>query len=160
MTQDRATEDRTADERPDSVDGTEVVRLDLPAASSRLRLVRLSVVGLATDYGADVDDLEDVRIATGEICTHLVSAAPAGARLRVEVRAHHDPEQQPDRVTIEVSATVDGVTDPGPLDELSDMILATAASEHGVEAGPAGARAHFRRTLHTVVTDDVQRGNA
>lgn len=148
----------TDDPTPFDADA-EVVNLDLPATPGRLRLVRLVVVGLATDYGADVDDLEDVRIATGEICTHLVAAAPEGARLRVEARAHHSG-QSPDQVVVDVAATVDGVDDPGPLDELSDMILATAASEHGVEPRAGGARAYFRRTLHTVVDEDVPRDNA
>src|SRR5690606_8025419 len=84
---DRALRDRTRIVSADApgVDGTEVVHLDVPAISGRLRLIRLAVVGLATEYGADVDDLEDVRIATGEICTHLVNQAAPDHRLKVEI---------------------------------------------------------------------------
>jgi serine/threonine-protein kinase RsbW len=135
----------------------EVVHLDLPATSGRLRLVRLAVVGLATEYGADVDDLEDVRIATGEICTHLVNGANSGARLLVEIRVSPDSSEA-DLVIVGVRAEVEGLPDPGPLDELSDMVLATTASQHGVESDATASRTWFRRELRAVpdpvATDD------
>ena len=131
------------------VDGTEVVHLDVPAISGRLRLIRLAVVGLATEYGADVDDLEDVRIATGEICTHLVSRAEEDQRLSVRIQVSQDPAAQ-HGVLVEVRARVDGLADPGAMDELSDMVLATTASEHGATADDAGAESWFRRALRAV----------
>lgn len=128
----------------------EVVLLDLPATSGRLRLVRLAVVGLATEYGADVDDLEDVRIATGEVCTHLVSRAKPPARLKVEIRVTPGPAGDAS-VVVAVDAFVEGLGDPGPFDDLSDIVLGTTASAHGVEAGPSGARTWFRSELRPVV---------
>jgi anti-sigma regulatory factor (Ser/Thr protein kinase) len=126
--------------------GSEVVHLDVPAISGRLRLIRLAVVGLATEYGADVDDLEDVRIATGEICTHLVNQASPQDRLCVDIRvsgAHESHES----VAVDVHARVDGLGEVGPLDELSDMVLATTASEHGVRADGSATVSWFRREL-------------
>lgn len=130
---------------PDLQDATEVVHLDVPAMSSRLRLVRLAVVGLATDYGADVDELEDVRIATGEICSHLVNRAGPADRLLVDVSVAGGAGAE--GVVIGVRATVGGLPDPGPLDELSDMILGTTSTGHGVQVDADGVTAWFRRTL-------------
>ena len=127
-------------------DGTEVVHLDVPAISGRLRLIRLAVVGLATEYGADVDDLEDVRIATGEICTHLVNQAAADHRLQVEIRVTGPSGSQPS-VAVGVNAKVDGLAEVGPLDELSDMVLATTANEHGVRSEGDATVSWFRRDL-------------
>jgi len=136
--------------------GDEVVLLDLPATSGRLRLVRLAVVGLATEYGADVDDLEDVRIATGEICSHLVSRARPPARLKVEIRVSPNGEDA-ESVVVAVDAHVDDLGDPGPLDDLSDIVLTTTATEHGFDADASGrARSWFRRELRPVV--DVSGG--
>lgn len=132
----------------------EVVLLDLPATSGRLRLVRLAVVGLATEYGADVDDLEDVRIATGEICTHVVSRAKPPSRLKVEIRVAPTGSGS---VLVSVEARVDGLQDPGPLDELSDIVLTTTATEHGVDVDAAGVRSWFRRELRPVL--DVAAGD-
>jgi hypothetical protein len=131
---------------PSGADGTEVVHLDVPATSGRLRLIRLAVVGLATEYGADVDDLEDVRIATGEICTHLVNQAGATDRLSVEIRVRRGHESE-ESVAVDVHAKVDGLSDVGPMDELSDMVLATTASEHGVRSEGAATVSWFRRDL-------------
>lgn len=130
----------------DGSDG-EVVRLDVPADSARLRLVRLAVVGLATEYGADVDDLEDVRIATGEICTHLVNRAADGDRLRVEVRVTSDGAGG----EVVVRASVDGLADAGPLDDLSDIVLSTTATAHGVDSDGTTTTSWFRRGLTTFV---------
>ena len=128
------------------VDGTEVVHLDVPAISGRLRLIRLAVVGLATEYGADVDDLEDVRIATGEICTHLVNQAGPDHRLQVEIRVTGPSGSHPS-VAVDVNAKVDGLPEAGPLDDLSDMVLATTANEHGVRSDGAATVSWFRRDL-------------
>jgi serine/threonine-protein kinase RsbW len=128
-------------------DADETVHLDVPAASGRLRLVRLAVVGLATEYGADVDDLEDVRIATGEICTHLVNRAGPGDRLVVQIRVTPNG----DEVIVGVDARVEGIGDPGDLDELSNLVLATTATSHGIEVDGSGSSSWFRRHLRPVI---------
>ena len=138
--------------------GAEVVHLDVPATSGRLRLIRLAVGGLATEYGADVDDLEDVRIATGEICTHLVSHAGPGDRLKVEIRVSGVPEPD-DTVAVDVRARVDGLSAAGPLDDLSDMVLATTANEHGVSADGDVAESWFRRDLHVTSAASSEGGH-
>ena len=124
----------------------EYVRLDVPATTEQLRLVRLVVVGLATSHGADVDDLEDLRIATGEICAHLVAHAAADARLTV-VASIDGAEPS----LVRVRATLEGATTPGSvqvLDELSEMVLATTTRSFGVETSEHSNLAWFERAVH------------
>jgi anti-sigma regulatory factor (Ser/Thr protein kinase) len=128
---------------------SEVVHLDVPATSGRLRLVRLAVVGLATEYGADVDDLEDVRIATGEICTHLVNRADDGDRLVVEISVTPDGDSE-ESVVVAVTAKVADRGHPGEFDDLSDLVLTTTATTHGVGADGADSASWFRRQLRPV----------
>lgn len=65
----------------------EVVHLDVPASPDRFRLVRLLVSGLASQHDADLDDLEDLRLAVGELCALVVDGGgPDGARLFVSAR--------------------------------------------------------------------------
>lgn len=132
----------------------ESVRLDVPARSGRLRLVRLVVVGFATEHGADVDDLEDIRIATGEVCTHLVHTAPEGARLVVEAAV----DGRGGSTALSVHASVDGLGDPGPFDDLSGMVLTTTATEHGVRVDDSTTVAWFERVLGSLPPIDPQPG--
>ena len=45
----------------------EVVRLSLPASPDYVRIVRLAASGIATNLGFDVDELDDLRVAVGEL---------------------------------------------------------------------------------------------
>jgi serine/threonine-protein kinase RsbW len=66
----------------------EAVRLSLPASPDYVRIVRLAASGIATNLGFDVDELDDLRVAVGEL-----------VNLTLEVC---EPE------TLEVLFTVDG----------------------------------------------------
>ena len=45
----------------------EAVRLSLPASPDYVRIVRLAASGIATNLGFDVDELDDLRVAVGEL---------------------------------------------------------------------------------------------
>src|SRR5258708_38662054 len=45
----------------------EMVRLSLPASPDYVRIVRLAASGIATNLGFDVDELDDLRVAVGEL---------------------------------------------------------------------------------------------
>ncbi len=132
---------------------SETVRLDVPATTEQLRLVRLVVVALATAHGADMDDLEDLRIATGELCTALVGAAGDDGRLLVEVTATRPG--QDDGVVLALALHVPGAGAPDDLDELASMVLQTTTDRFGLGPGPGAdrdadgppARAWFERRL-------------
>jgi serine/threonine-protein kinase RsbW len=129
------------------VDRSEHILVEVPASTGQLRLVRLLVSSLATSYGADLNDLEDLRIATGEICAQVITAAVPGDRLvaRAEVRSGAAGD-----VVVRVDATVAGLADPGPSDEISSMVLGAAADAHGIDSDATGTTAWFARALHPV----------
>jgi serine/threonine-protein kinase RsbW len=109
----------------------DLLRLEVPARSEHLRLVRLLVASVATAHGADLDDLEDLRIATGEICAALVDGDDP-ARLVVEV----DVVVDGDRPTVRLRAGNDPAGEPVELDELSAMVLETTADDAGTGDAP------------------------
>jgi len=128
-------------------DESGIVRLEIPASTEHLRLVRLLVSSVATAHGADLEDLEDLRLAAGEVCAHAISAA--GAHDRMSVSAAVSPGVD-DAALLTVRASVDSAIDPGPLDELSSMVLEAAADRHGVDADAGSASAWFSRTVRSV----------
>lgn len=72
----------------------EAVRLSLPATSEYVRLVRLAASGIATNLGFDVDELDDLRVAVGELSNLTLELCSPGTlevvftvaddRLRIE----------------------------------------------------------------------------
>ena len=62
------------------------VVLTVPARSEHLRLLRLVVTGVAASLDLDVDQLDDLRVATDDLCSMLIEEAPEDARLHLSVR--------------------------------------------------------------------------
>jgi serine/threonine-protein kinase RsbW len=48
--------------------GAHVVRLELPVDARVVRVARLVASGLAATIGFDVDEVDDLRLAVGELC--------------------------------------------------------------------------------------------
>jgi len=63
------------------------VDLEVPTASEHLRLLRLVSSCVGARLGLDIDQLDDLRIAVGELCTLLIENASPGGRLRLSLRA-------------------------------------------------------------------------
>lgn len=57
----------------------EMVELILPASSRYLQVARLTVSGVASRAGLNLDDIEEIKLAVGEACTNAVEHAYAGA---------------------------------------------------------------------------------
>jgi hypothetical protein len=76
---------RPEDEAP-AVDDTDEIRLLLPAQFSYGRVARLAVTGLASRNGYGYDDVEDLRIAVGEVFGILVTEERQGHRLQLTCR--------------------------------------------------------------------------
>ena len=55
----------------------DVIRFQFPARSDYLLAVRLAVSAVAERVGFDIEDIEDLKVASAEACTLLLSA---GAR--------------------------------------------------------------------------------
>jgi len=126
-------------------DDAEQIVLDVPASTEHLRLVRLLVSSLATSHGADLEDLEDLRIATGEVCAYVIATAGPDDRLVATAAVRPGADGA---VRLSLRATVPGIQAADPLDELSSMVLAAAAAEHGFAVEADGTTAWFDRAAH------------
>lgn len=112
----------------DEVQQVEEIRLTLPALAPYGRVARLAVTGLASRMGFSYDEIEDLRIAIGEVCGLLLD--DAGGRLALRCTLTVD--------ALEVEATRHPVgTPPAPTD-LSRQILLAVVDE--AEITPAEAR--------------------
>ena len=56
----------------------EAVRLSLPASPEYVRIVRLAASGIATNLGFDVDELDDLRVAVGELTNLTLEVCKPG----------------------------------------------------------------------------------
>lgn len=74
---------------PDA-DEADEIRLTVPALADFARVVRLAVSGLASRNGFAYDDVEDIRIAVGEVFGILVDPDDRTARLRFSTRLTDD----------------------------------------------------------------------
>src|SRR3954454_21076650 len=78
----------------------EAVRLSLPASPDYVRIVRLAASGIATNLGFDVDELDDLGVAVGELVNLTLEVCKAetlevlftvdGSELRIEGTAPAD----------------------------------------------------------------------
>ena len=118
-------------------------------------MARLAVLGIASRMPFSYDEVEDVRLAVGEACTHAVERAgdsPATIRIISSI--------SPSALTIDVKDDVSSETDPGPLSEEAQMLADAGVDQQGlgallmeilvdevkIETGPAGT--HVRLTKY------------
>jgi serine/threonine-protein kinase RsbW len=111
---------------------SETVRLTIPAAHEFVRIARLTVSGVASRLGFDVDEIEDLRVAVDELSSILVDASgdgpleltfsPGDGGVEIEGRAHVGDSFEP------------------VIDDLTRQILGVVVDQYGVEADEGEAR--------------------
>ena len=113
---------------PDA-DQADEIRLTVPALGDYARVVRLAVSGLASRNGFAYDDVEDIRIAVGEVFAILLAPDAGATHLRFSTRLTDDGlEVRAERLPAAAVATPS---------ELSAQILAAVVdavrtdAEHG-----------------------------
>jgi anti-sigma regulatory factor (Ser/Thr protein kinase) len=106
--------------------GREEVRLTLPAVPEYARIVRLTAAGLASRLGFTYDEVEDLRIAVGEACSHLLGNDGHDGTLGVTYLL------EPDRITIEAVGEFTDAAD-GAVQALSEQILDAVVDSHKLE---------------------------
>ncbi len=113
-----------------SVDRDEI-RLSLPALFPYGRVARLAVTGLASRNGYSYDDVEDLRIAVGEVFGVLVSEERPEDRLQLscvllpdalDVTAARVPAGAIDQVTDLSRQILEAVVDEAVVDEATGSI--------------------------------------
>lgn len=54
----------------------DVIRLQIPARPDYILAVRLAVSAVAQRVGFDIEDIEDLKVASAEACTSLLAGCP------------------------------------------------------------------------------------
>jgi serine/threonine-protein kinase RsbW len=122
------------------------VELTFPARGDLVVLARLVTSAISARIGFDIEELEDLRLAVGELC--LLALQGSDARHGdLAVRFLVSP------ATLDISCTLVGAA-PAPAgrgedaveaDELSEQILAALVDEHGREQEDGAVRAWLRK---------------
>jgi len=122
------------------------VELAFPARGDLVVLARLVTSAISARAGFDIEELEDLRLAVGELC--LLALQGSDRRhgdLRLEFRVSTD--------SIDISCTLEGAApaltartaDGLEAEQLSEQILSALVDEHGREQQDASARAWLRK---------------
>jgi sporulation protein YlmC with PRC-barrel domain len=132
-----------------------MLRLELPARPEMLSLVRLQVGGVVTMLGLSLGEMEDLQLATEELCLSrlLLEGEPDG-RLIVEIEWNDN--------TVQVRCSLDGASrglqadtaegdDPLPAG-VSDLILEALVDEHGTSVEGAQEIAWLRTRWSSTAT--------
>lgn len=117
---------------------TDTIRMTIPALLQFVRLPRVAIAGLATRSGFSYDEVEDLRLAVGEVCQVLLDGADREGSLTIEFGVA--------RGSMRVEVTVDAP--PGRLEgvgeKLAEQILAATVGK--VEVADDGRRISFAMT--------------
>ena len=130
----------------DTLGDGDCVVLTFPARGDLVVLARLVASAISSRVGFDIEELEDLRLAVGELC--LLALAGSDARhgdLRLEFTV--SPESLDISCTLggAAPATVSRNGDGDEADELSEQILAALVDEHGREQEDGTVRAWLRK---------------
>jgi serine/threonine-protein kinase RsbW len=105
------------------------VELILPCRPEYVGVARLAVLGIASRMPFSYDEVEDVRLAVGEACSHAVErAGDTPATIHITSRI------SPTALTIEVADNVPVGTRPVPLTEEAQLLAEAGVDEEGLGA--------------------------
>ncbi len=119
-----------------SVSG-DVIRLTIPAVLAFARLPRVAIAGLATRAGFSYDEVEDLRLAVGEVCQVLLDGADREGTLSIAF----DVERG--RIGVEVTSDGPAGRHDGSAERLAEQIL--EATVGSVEVSEEGRRISFEK---------------
>jgi len=125
-------------ERGHSAPGRDTIRLTIPALLPFVRLPRVAIAGLATRSGFSYDEVEDLRLAVGEVCQVLLDGADRDGTLTIDFTVSRGAMRV--EVAIEATAGVDAEAS----EHLAEQILAATVGK--VEVGDDGRRIAFAMT--------------
>ena len=124
-----------------SVSG-DVIRMTIPAVLAFVRVPRVAIAGLATRSGFSYDEVEDLRLAIGEVCQVLLDGADRDGTLTIDFTVDRG------RIGVEVSSDGPAGRADGAGERLAEQIL--QATVGSIEVTDDGRRITFDK----VAVDD------
>ena len=131
---------------PDSLRTGDRIELKFPARGDLIVLARLVTSAISARAGFDIEELEDLRLAVGELCLLTLQGSDAhSGDLCLELTVLDD--------AIGVASTLERATafaDPSGVDgeesaQLSQQILDALVDEHGRESYDGNVRAWLQK---------------
>lgn len=116
----------------------DVIRMTIPAGLAYVRLPRVAIAGLATRAGFSYDEVEDLRLAVGEVCQVLLEGSDRAGTLTVSFAIARG------ELEIDVVADAPAGRYDGAGARLSERILAATVGRISVEDD--GRRITFTKT--------------
>lgn len=116
----------------------DVIRMTIPAGLAYVRLPRVAIAGLATRAGFSYDEVEDLRLAVGEVCQVLLEGSDRAGTLTVSFSIARG------ELEIDVVADAPAGRYDGAGARLSEQILAATVGRISVEDD--GRRITFTKT--------------
>ncbi len=121
------------------------IELRFPARGDLIVLARLVTSAISARAGFDIEELEDLRLAVGELCLLTLQGSDArSGDLCLELTVLGDAIEVV--CTLERAAAADA---PGPegdeIAQLSEQILDALVDEHGRESQDGSVRAWLRK---------------
>lgn len=112
------------------IDTDEIVTLRLPAKARFIRTARLVAAGLANELDLDLDGLDDVRLAVGEVCALATQFGAVAIDLEFILTDGH-LQVRGGGTSNGSNQTVDTPVDDDQI-RLVQQILDVACAEHGI----------------------------
>lgn len=119
----------------EGVTSRDTIRMTIPALLAYVRLPRVAIAGLATRSGFSYDEVEDLRLAVGEVCQVLLDGADRDGTLTIDFTVA--------RSTVRVEVAIDAP--PGDHDGLAERLAEQilAATVGAVQVDDDGRRIAF-----------------
>ena len=133
---------------------SDTVELTIPCRPEFVGIARLAVLGIASRMPFSYDEVEDVRLAVGEACTHAVERAGDTV-----AAIHITSVINPNALAITVADDVPAGADAGPKSEEAQLLEEAGVDQQGlgallmeilvddvkIETGPAGTTVHLTK---------------
>ncbi len=132
-------------EATDQLESGDLIELKFPARGDLIVLARLVTSAISARAGFDIEELEDLRLAVGELCLLTLQGSDSQhGDLHLELRVVDDSIEVVSTLErAEVAATPEPEGDE--VARLSEQILDALVDEHGRESRDGSARAWLRK---------------
>lgn len=116
----------------------DVIRMSFPARPDYILAVRLAVSAIAERMGFDIDDIEDLKVASAEGCIMLLSYRPGSVDIAMTVKE--------DGLDVDIRAQEPKGRETDPEEDLSQYLLEALVDECSFEKrGNMVTGVHFFR---------------